>query len=287
MNDKNLKVDISSTALEKGIDLARDFLDKLITPAIEEVGLLVREKVTMWRFKNQVKTLNKAQEYCIRNQIKPKAISLKLLCPLLENASLEEDEFLQDKWAILLGNMVDSEQNIENHVFPFLLGQISKTEFVSLEKTTFLKQQKYWKGKELLQIFKLTKEKEEAQLKEKIKEIGELSNEWQLRQRKWELEKELRDLEKRESQIKSEMYAPEYLPQTELEEFEIANLTRLGIIKNIPQHIIYSKGADIRNNPDSEYLRLDDLEIEIENEGDIYIMTELGDLFVEACKEKS
>ena len=128
------KIDITSTALEKGIDLAKDFLEKLVFPAVEETGLLIKEKVTFWKFKNQVKMLNKAQKYCEKNGITPKSISLKLLCPLLDNAALEEEEILQDKWAILLSNMVDSDQNIQNHVFPYILGQLSANEFLLLEK---------------------------------------------------------------------------------------------------------------------------------------------------------
>lgn len=130
-----LKVDVTSKVVEKGIDVAKSFLGKLIVPSIEEAGLLLKDKITHWRLKNQVRILNKTQEYCIKHNISPKSISLKLLCPLLENASLEEDEYLQDKWAILLGNLVDSEQNIENHVFPFLLSQISKREFQELEES--------------------------------------------------------------------------------------------------------------------------------------------------------
>jgi hypothetical protein len=42
------KLDISSTVLEKGIDIAKEFLDKLIFPAVEEVGLLLKEKVTIY-----------------------------------------------------------------------------------------------------------------------------------------------------------------------------------------------------------------------------------------------
>ena len=48
------KIDITSTALEKGVDVAKSFLDKLIMPAIEEVGLLMKDHVTMWKFKNQI-----------------------------------------------------------------------------------------------------------------------------------------------------------------------------------------------------------------------------------------
>ena len=128
------KIDISSTALEKSIDTAKEFLGKLMSPAVEEVGLLLRDSVALWRFKNQVRILNKAKACCERNNISPKAISLKLLCPLLEGAALEEDETLQDKWAILLSNMVDSEQNIQNHVFPYILSQMSSNEFLFVER---------------------------------------------------------------------------------------------------------------------------------------------------------
>lgn len=66
-------------------------------------------------------------------------ISPKLLTPLLEYASLEDNEKLQDKWATLLANMVDSDQNVENHVFPYLLSQVSIQEFELLEKTLNIK----------------------------------------------------------------------------------------------------------------------------------------------------
>ena len=41
------------------------------------------------------------------------------------------------EWAILLGNMVDSEQNIENHVFPYILSQISSNEFEAVLNVIF------------------------------------------------------------------------------------------------------------------------------------------------------
>ena len=119
------KIDITSSVVEKGIDLAKSFVDKLIVPSVEEVGLLLKEQVTFWKFKNQVRMLNKAKVYCEKHKISPKTISVKLLFPLLEYAGLEEEEELQDKWAILLSNMVDSEQNIQNHVFPYILTQIA------------------------------------------------------------------------------------------------------------------------------------------------------------------
>jgi len=73
--------------------------------------------------------VNQAQA-CKGHNISPKQISLKLLSPLLEYSSLEEDDELLAKWSFLLGNLVDSDQkNTDNHVFPYILSQISKDEF--------------------------------------------------------------------------------------------------------------------------------------------------------------
>src|SRR6185437_12520206 len=50
-------------------------------------------------------------------------------CPLLEYASLEEDPVLEAHWSTLLANLVDSEKNIDNHVFPYIMSQISSNEY--------------------------------------------------------------------------------------------------------------------------------------------------------------
>ena len=62
--------------------------------------------------------LTKAREKCVKAGINPKTISFKILCPLLEGASFEEDDEMTEVWASLLSNLVDSEQNIKNHIFP-------------------------------------------------------------------------------------------------------------------------------------------------------------------------
>ena len=88
----NKKIDITSTSIEKGIEVARDFVDKLIMPAAEELGLLVRESVSLWWFKNQIRIPTKSKEYCEINNINPQQVSPKPLLPLLEGAALEDAE---------------------------------------------------------------------------------------------------------------------------------------------------------------------------------------------------
>jgi hypothetical protein len=56
------KFDITSTLGEKGLDAVKSFLDRLIGPSIDEVGLLIADPIRLWRFKNQIKILAKAQQ---------------------------------------------------------------------------------------------------------------------------------------------------------------------------------------------------------------------------------
>lgn len=295
------KIDITSTALEKGIDLAKDFLDKLIIPAVEETGLLLKDKVTLWKFKNQVRILNKAKDYCEKNNISPKTISLKLLCPLLDNASLEEEEELQDKWAILLSNLVDSDQNIENHVFPYILGQISTNEFLFLEKVYNDKRERVKKLNQELETFK--KEKPELEKTrqqevdlidqeiERIKAEGKhsFSSEiWELQKVKREKEWKLNSLKYKESGILRKINEPEVIPESELREFELSNLIRLGLVKSTQETYANSQTLEIPKHDEyrqEEYVRVD-VDIEIESKIE-HIMTELGELFIDACTEKN
>ena len=71
-----------------------------------------------------------------------------------------------------------------------------------------------------------------------------------------------------------------------LKEYEVSNLLRLGIIKSIPRPFAYVGEHRIKNEPESEYLHLHDLEIKIDADEDDLILTELGDLFIEACNTK-
>lgn len=297
-------LNIKSSTIEKGLELAKDFLDKLIMPAVEETGLLIKEKVIYWKFKNQVKVLNKAKEYCEKHGIEPKTISFKLLVPLIETSALEEDELLQDKWAILLGNMVDSEQNVENHVFPYILGQISKNEYLFLEQVYFSKKERLGKLSKELDDFRENRPKKEQKIKDKIsnleKKIKELEVKnksklpfnrdiWDLQSDKRKLESNLSSLKYQENWIQRKMFAPEVIPEDELEDFELSNLIRLGLVKAIQETIANSQTLEIPQRRDDDYYHSDyvsvDLEIDLESNIE-HIMTGLGDLFVDACTMK-
>ncbi|WP_410004508.1 Abi-alpha family protein [Aequorivita nionensis] len=137
MNDKELN--IKSSTIEKGLDLAKDFLGKLIFPAVEEVGLLMGDNIKVWRFKNQIRLLNNVENYVKEKNISTKKVPLKILLPLLENASLEEDENIIELWGNLLSNYIDSSKSFKSAVFPKILAEINTIEatFLKNHKTIF------------------------------------------------------------------------------------------------------------------------------------------------------
>lgn len=126
MSDKELN--IKSSTIEKGLDLAKDFLGKLIFPAVEEVGLLMGDNIKVWRFKNQIRLLNNVENYVKEKNISTKKVPLKILLPLLENASLEEEPLLNEMWENLLINYIDSKQTFCLTVFPHILSNLSTKE---------------------------------------------------------------------------------------------------------------------------------------------------------------
>jgi len=136
---------------EKSLELVKDFLQKIINPPPEELGLLFADNIKYWRFKNQLRIIQKAQKFTKDNDVHLQQISLKFLIPMLDYASLEEDEYLQNKWAKLLANSVDSSKQFNNSVFPYILSQISSNEAKCL---FHMRKEKSFDVDEFAEIFK-------------------------------------------------------------------------------------------------------------------------------------
>lgn len=246
------ELNIKSSTIEKGLELVKDFASKLIGPTFEEVGLLISDKIKYFRFKNQINILIKAQKYVKDKNVKIKEIPTKILVPLLENASLEEEEEMQDKWSFMIGNLADSKQNLQNQIFPYLLSQISLNEFEKLSE--FHKKEEALIRHEI-EFEKLKKEKERF------------------------YSPEYRDLYLKINGVKQEGFRVEGL-----EEFEYSNLERLGLIRQLPPKIIIDE-LEIEHfeKEGSEYYP-----IEAEYDPDDYgfRITSLRIKFLKACEEQ-
>jgi hypothetical protein len=84
---------------------------KMLGPAADELAEMWRDQVRLYRYGRQVKCIEKAEKMAKEAGFTPKAVPIKLLFPLLEGASLEEDETLHDMWAALLANASSPEHS--------------------------------------------------------------------------------------------------------------------------------------------------------------------------------
>jgi Abortive infection alpha len=77
---------------------------KLTEPAVEEYGLMWAESVRMRRMKRFVNGLAKTKRMLEDAGFDPQIVPDKLLLPIFEGMSLEENEDLHTMWAALLAN---------------------------------------------------------------------------------------------------------------------------------------------------------------------------------------
>lgn len=127
------ELNITSTLVEKSLDAVKGFVEKLAGGAIEEAGLMLADKVKLRRLKNQIKILEKAKKIADEANMDIKQINLKVLVPMLEYSSLEEEESLQDMWANLIANYSNANNKHQSNIYPFILSQLSSEEAVELK----------------------------------------------------------------------------------------------------------------------------------------------------------
>jgi hypothetical protein len=137
------------------VDGAEKFLSKLLGSAIAESGQLISDQIRFRRFKNQVTVFTKAKNLLEKNGIEPKEVNLKILAPLVEYSSLEEDEKMQEIWANVVANIstYDTEQAFNLKCIE-ILKEITPNEIVLLD---YLFEKFKIKEKELLQRWKESK----------------------------------------------------------------------------------------------------------------------------------
>lgn len=92
-----------------GTAILTDAGKRILGPAADEFGERWRDEVRLYRYKRELECLKKAQGFARKAGFTPKAVPVKLLFPLLEGASLEEDEDLHTMWSALLANAASPE----------------------------------------------------------------------------------------------------------------------------------------------------------------------------------
>ena len=77
---------------------------RMLGPATDEVAEMWRDQIRVYRYGRQLKLLEKAEKMAKDAGLTPQAVPPKILFPLLEGASFEDNEHLHTMWAALLAN---------------------------------------------------------------------------------------------------------------------------------------------------------------------------------------
>lgn len=117
--------------IEADLEEVSSFLGKITPDFVEEAGGIIHDQVRYWRWKNQIKIVKKAEDLLQKEPLLHK-VSLKVLVPLIENASLEDEDSLQNKWAAMLANAATQSQTVLP-LFPALLKELSSIEVLILD----------------------------------------------------------------------------------------------------------------------------------------------------------
>lgn len=148
MNDEQAKavqeVAKSSGQLIEATKRVGSFISKVIGGASTQVGGILEDWTRYYRYKNLFVIADKVEALHKQRKIEGKSIPIpaRSAIPLLESASLEDDEILQDVWARLIANSTDPDFKQSLHPgYIEIIKQMSPDEVIIL--SAFLKIESY------------------------------------------------------------------------------------------------------------------------------------------------
>jgi hypothetical protein len=77
---------------------------RMLGPAVDELAEMWKDQIRLYRWSRQLKCIEKAEKMASDAGFTPRAVPPKILFPLLDGASMEDDDELHTMWAALLAN---------------------------------------------------------------------------------------------------------------------------------------------------------------------------------------
>jgi len=103
MSDEENAALVLKTGVEQVFAPLHRLLDQLLGPAATE-GLSLGDSVKLWRLKRQTRLLQEVKRIVEECDGEIKTVATRLFFPILDNASIEDDDEMQTRWAALLAN---------------------------------------------------------------------------------------------------------------------------------------------------------------------------------------
>jgi hypothetical protein len=144
MSDEIKAIEESAKTIGKGIELASrvgGFIAPLIQGSLEQGIGIFEDKLKYLRWERQLRLMNRSYEFMKDSGFSgvTRPLPLKFAVPLLQGASLEDDDYLQDLWAKLLVNAVNDERIELKRIYIDILERLSPLEGRIIEKVYSLR----------------------------------------------------------------------------------------------------------------------------------------------------
>jgi hypothetical protein len=112
---------------DSAVGAAEAVLARVCLPAAEEFGLLLRDKVSEWRRRNAVATVQKPQRRLEEAASEDRHAPPRLILESLSHASWTDSEEVQEMWAgLLASSCTHGGRDDGNWIFINLLGQLTE-----------------------------------------------------------------------------------------------------------------------------------------------------------------
>lgn len=103
---------IEEKAVEETAKTLRQYIDPMLLAPLSELGLLTKDKIAFWRFRNQVEMLKRTKEIIDNSGFDTKTINASitpdLAVPLIESSGDSSDQNIREMFARLLANAIKS-----------------------------------------------------------------------------------------------------------------------------------------------------------------------------------
>lgn len=144
MSEEAKAVQEVAKTTREGLELTQricQFLKKVFGNATEQIGEIAHDWAKFFRYKNLLLIQDKVETIHAKRHLEGKTvpISLRTAIPLIEKASLEDDESLQDMWAGLIANATDPNKRLD--VKKIYIEILSSLEPLDVEVLRFLAKQ--------------------------------------------------------------------------------------------------------------------------------------------------
>ena len=103
-DDLEIPKEMSKELVKQALAPVQEIVRELSGPAATEVGLMFGDALRVWRLKRAVRYLQDVEQVASRAGLRLKPVAPRLLFPILDSASLEDDEDLHQRWVALLTN---------------------------------------------------------------------------------------------------------------------------------------------------------------------------------------